>query len=228
MMSQTRAAGCPDSVVDWIAWYSEGLLPEPARGRIEAHAAECGRCRHEIAMMRGDEAPEVPALPDADAVFGRVLGKIEAAHLDSTTSPRATRREHTVAPQPLRRTPERATRSSRTQGWRGRALAAAAGLALVAGTIGLIVGTQNDDPRYATASAGGETRAQIDAVFSQDASLGTIQAGLRSVGASIVSGPSPGGRFGVALPEGSDPEATAALLREQLGGAALLIEPSLP
>ncbi|MDJ0789354.1 MAG: zf-HC2 domain-containing protein [Myxococcota bacterium] len=220
MNSNAQTAGCPDAVVDWIAWYDEGLLPEAARGRIEAHAAECPRCRHELAMLRGDEEPQVRDMPDPEAVFGQVLARIEAESVERSARTAAER-----SARPERRAPARPGRKGKSL--RLRTMGLAASVALVAGALGAFVTLQLDEPSYRPASVAAESEARIDAVFHRDAPYGRIEASLRSVGGSIVSGPTAGGRVGIALPDGADPNAVATRLREQLGADALLVEPSL-
>ncbi len=206
---------CPQEVLDWIAWYPDGLLPERMRGTIEAHAAECARCRAEIEMLATGEAqePEV-AIPDPDQVFGRILSRIEDE---------AARRR---TPAPPKAAPKRATRG-RTL--RRSAMAAALAMVFAAGAVGAGMGAwlSADTPAYRTATATAEAGPRLDAVFREDAPFGLLESGLREIGGNIVSGPSAGGRVQIALPAASDPEVAAARLREALGESALLVEPAL-
>jgi hypothetical protein len=68
---------CPTEVLDWIAWYPEGRLPEALRGAIESHAAECAPCRDEIGLLSGgvEDAAPVP-VADPERVFERVRHRI--------------------------------------------------------------------------------------------------------------------------------------------------------
>jgi len=214
MRNENQAHGCPPEVLDWIAWYPEGGVPDTVRGRIEAHAAECTACRQEISLLSGDAAELEAPLPDADAVFQRVLAGIEEeAHVPSVLPLR-----------PVATPPRRA----RWHESRSALLAAGIALAVVCAGIGGVAGSfwSSPEPRYQQATAapsvGSAGGPQLQLVFEPGASMRSVQTALRGVGGTLVSGPSAGGVVHVALPAGSDAMAAAETLRAQPGLAVFV------
>lgn len=210
---------CPEEVLSWIAWYPEGRLPDRVRGLIEAHAAECERCRAEIALVSGQAEPEAPTSPDLDAAFARVLARIES-EAALRTEPRGATRGR-AAP--------RGPRLGAGAGSAPLRIAAGLALLLLAGAAGILVGRAlGSGPVYRTAAAGSAGVAapgpELDVVFRADVSYEALERALRAEQATIVAGPSDGGTLRIALPEGADAPAAAARLRAE---AALLAEPAL-
>jgi hypothetical protein len=117
---------------------------------------------------------------------------------------------------------------------RGSQLAAGAALALLAGGLGGWLGREwlgEQAPVYALASEqtlAAEGAVALDVVFRSDASAERIQTALRGLGAELVAGPSPLGRYRVELPPGADASAAAALLRAEGTGVASFAEPLRP
>lgn len=197
----TPSAGCPQVVLDWIAWYPEGELPANVRSAIELHAAECAACRTEIASLAGEESEDAAAAEGAERVFSRTLERIAA-------------------------TPRRATPPAAQRLWRVRPrLAVAAGLAVafISGTAGVIATRapwSRLDPVYEPATLGSEQAhpavgAHLDVVFRGDASFAEITRAIQAIGASVDSGPTPSGVVHLRLAEGAD--AAAAALRLESG-----------
>ncbi|MDH3687105.1 MAG: zf-HC2 domain-containing protein [Myxococcales bacterium] len=204
---------CPSEVLDAIPWYpDEGLRPDQIAA-VEAHAAECAECRHEIERVQGLPGP-VPAAPDADAVYARVLGMI------AEDGPGRVRSR--VAPPPRR---------SRWQGWVPRVAAGAAAL-VAAVMLGAYFGGAGSpsEPVYRTAAgASAEAGAALDVVFRGDASADEIREILQRLEARIVSGPNALGTYRVALSPDAEPNRAA---RELVGdgegsGVATFAEPVL-
>ena len=97
-MTPTHAErACPAEVLDWIAWYPEGDLPEGVRGAVASHAAECSECRQEIAALEGDAVADPEALPDADVLFARVMDRVRA----NESSPRSVPQRAPRRPAPV-------------------------------------------------------------------------------------------------------------------------------
>lgn len=213
-MSRQGRPDCPPEVLDWIAWYPEGDLPDAVRAAVESHAAECVACRREIDLVRGEAAEVEAALPDADALFARVLARLEQ---DAAAGRPTARPGHALA---APRRGRGATRAPRL----------AAGLALVlavAGLGGWLAGRLAPDAVYETASAAPEGAAasgpRLQVVFRDDASGGRVAAALRRTGARVVAGPSTAGVFHLALPPDTDAQAAAARLRQE--GVARFVAP---
>jgi anti-sigma factor RsiW len=218
-MTQTHAdQGCPAEVLDWIAWYPEGDLPEGVRGTVESHAAECSECRREIAALEGEAVTAPEALPEPDVIFGRVMDRVRA----NEALPRAA----------AQRAPRRAARVWSTS----RRMALAAGIALVlvggmAGVLGARALGPASEPVYRTvmtpeAIAPADV-VQIDVVFRPEVPFGRIQEILRREGATVVAGPTRGGLMRLNLPSGSDADGAATRLRDE-AGIALFAEPVRP
>jgi anti-sigma factor RsiW len=193
MNHKPRGERCPQLVLDWIAWYPDGDLPEDVRGAIERHAAECGACHQELAELGADAVEHAPP-PEAERVFARALAKIAAK------------------PGPKAQPPARRL-------WRVRpryAVAAGLAVALVSGTAGMIATQQlRREPVYATATARderGARGAELNVVFRADASHAEIANAVRAIGASIEAGPTSSGVFQLRLAEGSDAAAAARRL----------------
>jgi hypothetical protein len=223
-MTRTNEA-CPAQVLEWIAWYPDGGLSDEQRGAVEAHAALCAPCREELAVLAGRlEAPVAPA--DPERLFARVLALVEAdgfraapAGAGAPVAAPTLRR----APPPIRRSPVWSRRIARG--------AAAAAVVLVAGGVGGWIARSPlfaAEPVYTPASgpvAGGGAGVTLDVVFRSDATAERIQTALRGLGAELVAGPSPVGRYRVELPAGTDASAAAALLRAEGTGVASFAEP---
>jgi Putative zinc-finger len=231
MSEDRKGLVCPREVLDWIPWYAEDALAETQRGAVEAHAAQCADCRVELAMVSGGATPSA-AVPDSEPVFARVLARIEAQGVADAP----VRVGSHLAPASARRTPllHRTHRSGRRAPWR---IAATAALLLGVGAAGWFANSAfatHADASYKTASEPGTpalvngSAIQLDVVFRGDADVDLINTDLRALGAVVTSGPSPAGRYRVALPEGSDASAAIAMLRAEGRGIASFAEPLRP
>ncbi len=223
---------CPEKVLEWIPWYAENALEEAQRGAVEAHAAQCKACRVELSMLSGGPTPPATA-PDPDPVFARVLARIEAEGV----APAPVHVRGHLAPASARRAPmlQRSHRSGRNSLLQ---VAATAVLMLGIGAAGWFLTATfapHADAVYRTASDSGSaaltgvSRTQLDVVFLGDAEIERINMDLRALGATVVAGPSPAGRYRLALPEGADAAAAVAMLRADGGrGVASFAEPLRP
>jgi len=249
-MSEHRPDACPGEILEWIAWYPDGGLTPEQRGAVEAHAATCPACREEIAVLAGRCEPPVGP-EDPERLFERVLALVEAEGLAGATAGAADRggAVASAAALPLAsafagaRPRPRAVRASAGWGRLARAAAAAAVLLALGGLAGWlgrdVAGPGQRPPVYETASAvepAGEAPRSaaagaapvLDVVFRSDATAERIQTALRGLGADIVAGPTPLGRYRVELPAGADARAAAALLRAEGTGVASYAEPLEP
>jgi hypothetical protein len=196
MTHSTASESCPQLVLDWIAWYPEGDLPEDVRGAIERHAAECAACRREIAELSDGAAQDVAAPPEeVDRVFARTLDKIAS-------------RPRPPAPPPARR-----------RLWMVRprfAVAAGLAVAVLSGVAGGLATRQlAPEPSYELVTlpvARAGPGVYLDVVFRADASFAEIARAMHAIGASVESGPSPSGVVLLHLARGADPAAVARRL----------------
>lgn len=84
MTREARHLRCPESVLGWIPWYTEGTLSERQKGAVEAHASECADCRAELDMISGAPFEIDVSLPDPDRLFAEISARIDA---DPTATP---------------------------------------------------------------------------------------------------------------------------------------------
>jgi hypothetical protein len=215
-MSMHGETSCPEEVLASIAWYPDALDDE-RRGLVEAHAASCPDCRDELAFVQGASEPEAAPLPgvDAEAVYARVLSRIEASEERA---------------RPGRTAPPRRARSLGGRdvfGARPAALAAAVALAILCGTLGVLGGLVMgaDAPVYQTAQGAPEAAAapagpRLEVVLRPDARAEQVQAALRGIGAQVVSGPTQLGVYRLALPVAADAAAAAQVLQGEGRGVA--------
>ena len=195
MTRKLASATCPQTVLDWIAWYPDGDLAPEVRSEIEVHAAECAACRQEIASLATEGAEAAPAaadVPDASDVFARVMQKLEA-HPRRLTPPR-TRRVWMVRP--------------------SIAVAASLLVAVLSGTAG-VVAMRQLNPAYDQATTSEAPHAQgshLQVVFREDVSFAEVSHALNVLGATVEAGPSASGVVNLHLQDGADAAAAAARL----------------
>jgi hypothetical protein len=205
MMRESSSEPCPQVVLDWIAWYPEGDLPQDVRSAIELHAAECAACRQEITELTGPGEADASAAAGAERVFARALEKIEARPR-LAASPAARRRFWIVRPR--------------------LAVAACVVVAFTSASAGVVATQQLR--RELAASYEPATRAvnlhdaaggHLEVVFRADASFGEIAQAIAAIGASVESGPTPSGVVQLHLVPGVD--AAAAARRLESGDLAV-------
>ena len=207
---------CPEAVLRRIPWYPDQGLSEAERGEIEAHAASCEECRREIDMIRGEEVV-LPAAPEPEALYARILGRIEA----EADTPEPTRGTIAV---PVGR---RSVRSASRLG-----LAASLILALGVGVLGgvLLQRSELSEEVYRTAAEVDAAAPRVegiglDVIFRGDATSEQITAALRAIRAEVVSGPSRLGVYRLMLTSDGDGPAAAKLLLADGTGVATFAEP---
>jgi len=76
MTGEARHLRCPEDVLGWIPWYSDGSLTDRQRGAVEAHASECSDCRAELDMIAGAPFEIDIELPDPDRAFSEIMARI--------------------------------------------------------------------------------------------------------------------------------------------------------
>ena len=222
---------CPEAVLRLIPRYPE--LEDEERGLVEAHAAGCAACREQTEVLHGDLAP--PPV-DEEKLLAQTLARIALA--DSLRNPRR-------------------DRSSRSHDllWRGGPRWATAATALLAlgasASLGAVLQrnlgeappvaeaalyetaldkavpeAKREDPSTQTAD-GSSQRAQLEVVFRSGVAIDRVTQVLRAVGGEIVGGPSPLGRYSIALQTHSDAAAVARMLRDEKAGVVAYAEPAL-
>jgi len=224
MPSREEESGCPPDVLAAISWYPDDLSVEE-RGAVDAHAAECVDCRRELEARLADLDDEAAwPTPDPDTVFTRVLAHIELDEAESL-------REWSRAPRRVRavrwlregevNVPGLATPVSVP---RGLSAAASFGALIAAATLFFGTGPNGSAPVPAPAPARLEVP-QIDVVFRADLPSSAMADAIESIHGEIVAGPSPRGRYRIALPRGANPESAAQALSD--AGVAVYAEPAL-
>ena len=78
MTREARQVRCPEAVLGWIPWYSEGCLTDEQMGTVESHASECEECRAELDMVSGAPFEVDFELPDPELMFAEITRRIEA------------------------------------------------------------------------------------------------------------------------------------------------------
>lgn len=78
MTREARHLRCPESVLGWIPWYTEGSLNPRQMGAVEAHASECADCRAELDMISGAPFEIDVDLPDPDRLYAEITARIDA------------------------------------------------------------------------------------------------------------------------------------------------------
>lgn len=210
-MSVVVDDSCPSEVLEAIPWYPDAGLRDDQIAAVEAHAAECSECRYEIERVQGLSAP-VPAAPDADVLYARVLGMIAEG-----------------GPAPVR---ARSAASPRRTRWRAPAVrvAASAAALVAAALLGFLVasGRPESEPVYRTAASSAvDGGVAIDVVFRGDATADQIRAALQRVGGHVVAGPNALGVYRVALAADTEVGGVARELIGEGSGIATFAEPVL-
>jgi anti-sigma factor RsiW len=201
---------CPEAILAAIPWYPDGLTADEC-GAVEAHAADCRACRAELAFLRGDEEPALE-LPDVERVYARVLERIAHADEDTPSARSSTR--------------ARVGRAARQASLAAGILVAVLSGTLTTGAIWFVRVAPTYETAAVSAGPAAAPGASLDVVFRGDASAEQIQAQLRDLGASVVSGPSEVGVYRLRLAPGSDVSEAIARLREEGNGVAASAEPA--
>lgn len=192
-MSESRLATSPyDTAWELIPWYVNGSLSEDEAAEVARFAAEDDAFAAEVDAQRS-LLGEVVTLPDPEAAMGRSWDSLKS---------------RIEADQRARTAPARAPR------WRigfGAFLGAGA---LAAALVVAVVALQQPEDGFRTltddpALAGPSLQFQVN----EGTDIARLTALLAEQGLQLTGGPSAGGVFTAALPEGADPaEAAEALM----------------
>jgi anti-sigma factor RsiW len=193
-----------------LPWLANGRLPASDREWVEAHVAECGECRSELATQRmvstamNSDASPVGAASDEQRSFNKLWARIEAS--ESASLP-ASAASGGTAP---------ASRASRTVRWLAAAVVIQGfGLALFG-----FNALRENTGGYVTVADVPAQRLDAPAVrivFAPQASVANINTLLTHQGLSIVSGPGTSGNFTAelsaeAVASGASADSVAAVI----------------
>lgn len=159
-----------DELEELLGAYALDSVPEDERGALEAHLAECPRCRAEVAVHRETAAMLAgPGSQAPDEVWDQIVGALDGREEGVPELDRA-----------------RAGRPRQPRRWVATAVAAAAVAAVV--SLGLEVTEQRRELERVTASIGQEglLRAASAALLNPEATRINLASDDESVGAQAV------------------------------------------
>ncbi len=179
-----------------LPWYANGTLEEPERARVEAHLAECARCREELSFLTTLAASVRSA--DESGAPGEFGGEFGLKRL---------LREVGQSP------PNRASARGAHRTWWRPALAAAA--VLVIAVQGVVIGRLYQQTTYLQPLSGPAAAAGVvlQVRFDPGARESDIRAALQSVDGTLVGGPGALGVYRVRLRGLADDDAAALARR---------------
>jgi len=226
-MSRRRdePVGCPPEVMASIPWYPDDLSREE-REAVESHAAECLDCRRELEARMADPEGEAEwPIPDPARTFTRILARIEVGEAETlrewARAPRRTRAVRWLREREVH-VPGIATPVSAA---RGLSAVASFGAVVALAALFLGVGPDGSEPPPAPAPlAAQQTPPRIDVVFRGDLTSAEMAGALEGIHGEIVGGPTPRGRYRIALPRSASPEAAAQALSD--AGVVVYAEPA--
>lgn len=161
-----------------LPWLVNGSLSPSERDAVEEHARTCITCRRELREQQRLQSA-IRAQPTVHVTSQLGFEQLDREIDGEVRAPRVTRRGYSAAG-PF-------------------AIAAAAGLALLAFLLWLSPPPATAPAPYSTlASPGGEEQL-LDVVFTQDTTTAEVRVLLERVGGEIVGGPSSLGRYRVHL-----------------------------
>jgi hypothetical protein len=215
-------AGCPTDVLAAIPWYPDDLTREE-REAVDSHASECLDCRRELEARLADPDQEAEwPTPDPDETLTRVLARIELGEAESlrewARAPRRTRAVRWLRESEVH-VPGFAQPVSLS---RGLSVAASFGAAVAAASLFFGAGPDGSDSAPTPAPIHREAPL-IDVVFRGDLSAAEMAGAIEGIRGEIVGGPSPRGRYRIALPSGASPDSAAQALSD--AGVAIYAEP---
>ncbi len=206
-MRPTDAGPEHEAVCALLPWHANGTLDGSESSRVGRHLAECATCRDELALCR-DAARAIASTADAGwepspGHLGRLMERLPA----TGEGPRA-----------------QASLPARVRAWwnqlpeRARWILAAQS-AVAAGLAGVILWqAASPQPRLYETLSTAESSLQasalrVDVAFAGDATVGELGELLRSIGGSIVEGPSALGVYTVSFPPQAALDDVVATLR---------------
>lgn len=180
MLDPTNPDPPHDRAEELLPWYATGQLDEFDREQVEAHLADCGECRHQLALERRLIQEFRAFSPQVESGWSRLRGKIAMP-----------------APEPVR--PRRSISEVGAELWaaftRPVVVAfAAAQVAFVTVASGLMMWLSQ--PAYhALGAAPAPASANVIVMFRADATVHDIGNALHRAGGSVVGGPTAAGAY---------------------------------
>ena len=175
-----------------LPWYATGRLEEADRIKVEAHLSSCARCRDELTFERRVIHDVRGSVPEVDAGWARLSGRIEADR---------------PAPRYIPRTAGSAWKFFRQP---AVATLAAAQVGFLVLSAGVLVSLSR--PTYhALGSPPTTPSADVIVIFRADATVGDIRDTLRASGASMVGGPTSADAYLLRVPLSRRQQALAQL-----------------
>lgn len=191
-----------EQVQTLLPWYVSGTLDDAEAAMVDAHVAECGRCRAELEAERALRSGLASVALDPDQGWSRMRASIASRERN---------------------------RSLRPRGFFGRRIAlgwaVAAPLAIAAiGLVGaLSMSNPWSEPRYhALGSAPAAPDGNAIILFRAEADVAELRAALDSVDGRVVDGPTTSGAWIVRVPAD---RRSAALARLRARPTVVLAEP---
>lgn len=161
-----------------LPWYVNGTLEDAEAANVDAHLAECARCRAELDAERALKSGVASAVLDPDHGWSRLRADIVSSEGERPSRWRGL------------------LRHKFSFGWVVAAQLAVASLLLI-GTASL----WQEQPQYhVLGSAAAAPSVDAIILFKADAEVSEMRAALESAGASIVSGPTSRGAYLLSLP----------------------------
>jgi hypothetical protein len=182
----TSAPLAHERAFELLPWLVNGTLEPAERDAVEHHARACIACRRELkeqlrlhAAVRSQPAVHVSVQAGFDELDRQIAG-----------ASRERRRSKAWV--------------NRYAALRPFAVAAAAGVALLAFLLWLTPPENIDPARYATLGAPADDAVLIDIVFAQETTAAEMTTVLAEIGGEIVAGPSAAGRYRVRVAPATD------------------------
>lgn len=194
-----------------LPWYLNGSLEATERTRVEAHLAQCPRCRRQAEWLRDLQAAVNAEEPGAEVASAlsrarAMIDELESASRWRAAAARALRGFRSAQPW-LRWT---------VLGQGALIVVLAAGLALIGPVEPALYRTL-----AAPADAAAAANTRLSVVFDGDARVHDVRRVLAAQGARIVAGPSAAGAYTIEVTAASEQE---ALRRLRADGAVRLVE----
>jgi Putative zinc-finger len=177
--------------IDMIPWWINGRLHESERLSFEDHLKHCDECRRDVANEQAlahhmNDDPRVEYAPGAS--LQSLLSRIDT---------------ESVAPTTVRRSTRQSTRTQWTRWLVAATIVEGVGIAILTGALlhDAQSSRSNSDANYRTVTsiAPAPTNASLRVIFAPTMTLNELGKLLQELRLEVVSGPSPGGVYALAI-----------------------------